>query len=173
MALTGRLFGRLRPPAIAVALWLGATGCHARSEQDVPRLTPQSPDAPLTACAGVLFTGDWSYFEGHNRWMGHDAQLVLPNRRWSAMHLGLVAWVPTGDLGRPSTIVLTLDGHELDRFQAGGHIEKDYIVPASKRGGQETTTLALSTVDTVRASDGRELGVAVSWLVWEPHVTAP
>lgn len=167
---TAHFFERHRL-ATALAVCLGAAGCRARTDPDIPRLTPQSPDARLS-WTGVTFTGDWSYVEGASRWMGRQAQLVLPNRRWSDMHLLLNAWVPSAALGHRPTIVLRIDDWELDRFEADGPIAKDYVVPSSKRSGR-TTTLTISTSETLHANDGRDLGLALGWFVWEPNVAQP
>lgn len=164
------LAGAMRGAAtVTCVIALAACGGHG---EDVapPRLEDPHPLTTLFP-TGATFGEGWSYPETDGerafRWMAERAEVRLsPGRRWSTMRLSVELVVPRHLLARAPTVRLTLDGVELDRFQADGLEEtRTLLVPARtlRRGlGPE---LVIETSETAQ-TPGRTLGLALTRASW-------
>lgn len=133
----------------------------------------RTSDAPVLFPSGATFDERWSYLEtdGENsfRWMGAQASVRLaPAARWSSMRLFVHLVVPLHLLGRAPVIRVTLDGVELDRFEATRSDQlRSFILPAASIVSPSEPVLVFETSETAIAG-GRVLGLALQRGAWDP-----
>lgn len=122
-------------------------------------------DGIVRADGNVTFGEGWWSEEGSGaeawRWMGARGTIVLPPLQGPArLHLELQ--IPEG---QPS-IVITLDGHIVDRIHASGTIVRSY--PITGTGRAATLVLTTSKTFVPSSADTRALGLMLRRLVLTP-----
>jgi len=125
----------------------------------------------------VVFLSGWFQEESSGgqtwRWMSRRGKLALLGEADAmVLRLRAVAASAAGD-NNPPTIVLQLDGSEIDRFTAEGN-EVDRTILVKPDAGRLWSTLIVETNQTVTphrvglGGDNRELGLQCFLLQWSP-----
>lgn len=188
--LISRSFAATALPLALAAAALASTGCGKRPARNdeaerrdafVKRLA-FAEDAgqswALTSRDGLVFGDGWFRMENHPfgdarghawRWMARTAVVQIRTGRVEGK-LKMEGWVPDDVLGSRPVITFTVDGVLLASIVAMGREWRlEETVPASmQRRDWIDVTLATSAVASP-PNDARELGVALTNVVWEPR----
>ena len=108
------------------------------------------------------------------RWMGTEGKVKVKNTK-KDMILKIAGNVPLEHFPQPPTITVSINGEELEKFNATeGLMEKAYTIPAAKLGSGDyaevkiTSTKAFVPKDVVKgATDIRSLGFSLTNLTWQ------
>ncbi len=108
------------------------------------------------------------------RWMGSEGVIKVKNTK-KDMTLKIAGNVPMDRFPQPPAISVSLNGEELEKFNATvGLMEKVYAIPAAKLGGNEYAELKVTTSktfvpkDSIKgATDPRSLGFSLTNLTWQ------
>lgn len=109
------------------------------------------------------------------RWMGGEGGIKVKNTK-KDMTLKIAGNVPMDRFPQPPTISVSLNGEELEKFNAtAGLMEKTFSVPAAKLGSNDYAELKITTSKTFvpkdvikGATDPRSLGFSLTSLTWQP-----
>jgi hypothetical protein len=169
----------LRLPLVGALLLTAA----CRHDDDRDLLPPPGYALPgfvsLSGDGEAQFTSGWHQLESDAagqswRWMSKRGEIQLHNQG-SEMKLRIGGWAPTELLSTAPTMRVSINGHELESFTAPkGHFMKTWTVPrASQKESEKSVLLIETSIAAKPPEDNRELGYALTQLVWEPRATKP
>jgi hypothetical protein len=158
-----------------------AAACRHDDDRDL--LPPPGYAMPgfvsLSGDGEAQFTNGWYPLESDAagqswRWMGKRGEIQLHNQG-SEMKLRIGGWAPTELLSTAPTMRVSINSHELESFTAPkGQFTKTWNVPRTLQGEGEKSVLLIETSIAAKPpGDNRELGYALTQLVWEPRATKP
>jgi hypothetical protein len=158
---------------------LPLAACRPRDEADLlPPPGYSDAEGLLASSDRVKFAGGWHDVEAGGgdawRWMSEEGVIRLKSFGRDA-RLKLAGRVPLGHYPQRPTLVLRLNGEQLDSLPLGGEtFEKEYVIPAAKQEAGEWAELRLAADRSFvprevekGSTDERRLSVALTRLQWE------
>lgn len=161
--------------ALLLVFGLFLTACEQGEKEAVNPSTTATP-APEIVYEKGFYPPEKDDKAGTSwRWMENEGVVKVKNTK-KDMTLKLAGNVPIDRFPQPPAISVSLNGEELEKFNAtAGLMEKVYAVPAAKLGANEYAELKITTSktfvpkDSVKgATDPRSLGFSLTSLTWQP-----